>query len=58
MIVALPGLFSYLLLDFLMKHLFVHYLFLNSSSFGASGGLCFVIVAFTGYLHLYFSFII
>ena len=34
-------------------HLFWHYLFLISPSFGALGGLCFVIVAFPGYLHLY-----
>ena len=30
------------------------YLFLICLSFGASGGLCFVIVAFPGYRHLYF----
>ena len=30
------------------------YFFLFSPSFGASGGLYFVIVAFPGYLHLYF----
>ena len=30
------------------------YLFLTSPSFGASGGLCFIIVAFPGYLYLYF----
>ena len=30
-------------------------LFLISPSFGASVGLCFVIVAFPGYLHLYFG---
>ena len=28
-------------------------LFLISTSFGASGGLCFAIVAFPGYLHIY-----
>ena len=30
------------------------YLFLISPSFGASGGLCFVIVTFLGYLYLHF----
>ena len=40
---------------FHMWRLFCHYLFLISPSFGVSGGLCFVIVAFPGYLHLYFS---
>ena len=32
---------------------FCHYLFPTFPPFGASGGLCFVIVAFTKYLHLY-----
>ena len=31
---------------------FCHYLFLISHSFGASGMLCFVTVAFSGYLDL------
>ena len=33
--------------------LFVPLLFLSSPSFGTSGGLCFVNVAFLEYLHLY-----
>ena len=32
----------------------LYYLFLISPSFGASGGLCFLIVTFPGYLHIYF----
>ena len=36
-----------------MWHLWCPYLLLSSSSFGASGGPCFVIVAFPGYLHFY-----
>ena len=38
-----------------MWRLFCHYLFLISLSFDASGRLCFVIVAFPGYPHIYFS---
>ena len=55
MIVALLGLFSYLF--FILSHmcLFCHCLFLRSPCFGASGRLCFMIVAFPGYFHLYFS---
>ena len=34
--------------------LLCHYLFLISRSFGASGCLCFVTVAFPGYLHISF----
>ena len=37
-----------------MWHLFCPYLFLISPSLGALEGLCFVIVVFPGYLHLYF----
>ena len=33
--------------------LFCHHLFFISTSFGASGMLCFVIVTFPGYLQLY-----
>ena len=36
------------------RRLFCHYLFLISPSFSSSGRLCFWIVAFPGYLHLYF----
>ena len=39
---------------FHMCPLFCHYLFLSSPSFGASGRLCFLIVAFPGYFHIYF----
>ena len=35
-----------------MRRLFCHYLFPISPSFGALG-LCFVIVAFPGYIYLY-----
>ena len=35
-------------------HLFCPYIFFTSPSFGASGGLCVVIVAFPGYFHLHF----
>ena len=47
---------SYLLvcLWFQMWCLFCPYLFLISPSFGASEGLCSKILAFPGYLHLYF----
>ena len=38
----------------LLGRCFCPYLFLISPSFGASGRLCFVIVAFSGYLYLYF----
>ena len=50
----------------LLLHLFVRLLFLYgvctamffiSPCFGALGGLCVVIVAFPGYLHLYFNVI-
>ena len=37
---------------FHMRHLLDPYLFLISPSFHDSGGLCFMIVAFPGYLHL------
>ena len=40
---------------FNMRHLVYLYLFLISHSFGASGGLFFMIVAFSGYLYLHFS---
>ena len=36
-----------------MWRLFCHYLFLISPSFGASGGLCFIIVAFPGCPHMF-----
>ena len=42
---------------FRMLHLFCHYLFLISFSFAALGRLCFVIVAYPGYLRLYVSLI-
>ena len=35
-----------------MRRLFGLYLFLMPPYFGASGGLCVVIVAFPGYFHL------
>ena len=38
---------------FKMWHLFCPYLFLISPSFGTLGGLCFVIVAFPGYLRIH-----
>ena len=38
-----------------MWHLFCHCLFLISPSFSASEGLCFIILAFPAYLHLFFS---
>ena len=38
---------------FRVWRLFCHYLFLISPDFDASGRLCFLIVAFPGYLHLY-----
>ena len=57
MIVALPGLifFIFLFLFFFFSYvvLFCHCVYLNVSSFGASGSLCFVNVAFPGRLHLY-----
>ena len=37
-----------------MRRLSCPYLFHIFPSFGASGDLCFVIVALPGYLHLYF----
>ena len=51
-IVALPGLFSYLF-SYVAK--MVPFLFLISTSFCDSVGLCFVFVTFPGYLHLYFT---
>ena len=36
------------------KAFVVSYLFLISPSFGASGGLCFVIMAFPGYFYFFF----
>ena len=42
---------------FHMWRLFCLYLIPIYPSFGASERLCFVIVAFPGYLHLYFSFV-
>ena len=39
---------------FHMWRLFCPHLFLLSHSFGTSVGLCFVILAFPGYLHLYY----
>ena len=47
---VLPGLF---LLPFFILAFVCHYVFFISPSFGASGRLCFVIVAFPGYLFLY-----
>ena len=37
-----------------MWSLFCYFLFLISSSFGSSVGLCFVIETLTGYVHLHF----
>ena len=42
---------------FHMSRLFCLHLFLISSSFGGSGGLCFVIGPFLGYFHLIFVYI-
>ena len=50
-ILALPGLFSYIV--FICDICVWSFLFLISPSFCARGGLCFVIVALPGYLHLY-----
>ena len=44
--------FFFLRQRFHMWRLFCHYLFFISPSFRASGRLCFVIVAFSGYRHL------
>ena len=44
-------LYSYV---FVMWNLFCRYLFISSSPSDASGGLCFVIVAFPSYLLKYF----
>ena len=49
-IVALPGLFSYLFFHIWCP--FSHCLFLSSSSRGTSGGRFFVILAFPGCIHL------
>ena len=49
-------LFCFLFVCFLFVcFFFVIILFLISPSFGASGKLCFMIVAFPGCLYLYFS---
>ena len=40
--------------DFLCGGLFCHYLFLILPYFGDLGRMCFMIMAFPGYLHLYF----
>ena len=45
--------FFFVRLWFKMRHLFCPYLFLISPSFDVSEGVCFVIVTFLGYFHLY-----
>ena len=43
---------------FHVRCLFFNHLFLMSPTFGVSGRLCFVVVAFPGYLYLYLRYVV